>query len=143
MVWITPYRYDIIEFPTITNETIAAPIPRSSTPILPALARMTICQPDLSIPSADIANQVDRDQLCSSYSYPRTKQRVHQSKGSLLTLLSSIDELDEVIFSVHHPVLVQEEDSYGLKVRPVSCVFNSPCDFNSLVLLDQGYSTTV
>ena len=53
---------EIIEFSTQTTETTAVPVP---------LARMTLCQPDVTIPSADVSNQVDRDQQpqpCSSYS---------------------------------------------------------------------------
>ena len=62
---------EIIEFSTQTTETTAVPVPRSSTPTLLPLSRMTLCQPDVAIPSADVSNQVDRDQQlqpCSSYS---------------------------------------------------------------------------
>ena len=61
---------EIIEFSTQTTETTAVPVPRSSTPtLLLPLSRMTLCQPDVTIPSADVS--VDRDQQpqpCSSYS---------------------------------------------------------------------------
>ena len=63
---------EIIEFSTQTTETTAVPVPRSSTPtLLLPLSRMTLCQPDVTIPSADVSNQVDIDQQpqpCSSYS---------------------------------------------------------------------------
>ena len=63
---------EIIEFSTQTTETTEVPVPRSSTPTLfLPLSRMTLCQPDVAIPSADVSNQVDRDQQpqpCSSYS---------------------------------------------------------------------------
>ena len=54
---------EIIEFSTQTTETTAVPVPRSSTPtLLLPLSRTTLCQPDVAIPSADVSNQVDRDQ---------------------------------------------------------------------------------
>ena len=60
---------EIIEFSTQTTETTAVPVPRSSTPtLLLPLARMTLCQPDVTIPSADVSNQVDRDQQPQPYS---------------------------------------------------------------------------
>ena len=61
---------EIIELSTQTTEATAVPVPRSSTPtLLLPLSRMTLCQPDVTIPSSDVSNQVDRDQQpqpCSS-----------------------------------------------------------------------------
>ena len=81
---------------------------------------MTLCQPDVPIPSVDVSNQVDRDQQpqpCSSYSpgpvHEYTEVEVPSSP------LSSTDELDETILSELYPVLVQDEDSYDLEVRPL------------------------
>ena len=100
---------EIIEFSTQTTEATTVPVPRSSTPtlLLLPLSRMTLCQPDVTIPSADVANQVDRDQQpqpCSSYSpepvHEYTKVEVPSSS------LSSTDELDEAIL-------------HDLEVRPL------------------------
>ena len=110
----------IIEFSTQTTETTAVPVPRSSTPILPPLSRMTLCQPDVPIPSADVSNQVDRDQQhqpCSSYSPEPVHEYTEVEVPS--SPLSSTDELDEAIISELHPVLVQDEDSNDLEVRPL------------------------
>ena len=54
----------IIEFSTQTTEATAVPVPRSSTPtLLLPLSRMTLCQPDVAIPSADVPNQVDTNSI--------------------------------------------------------------------------------
>ena len=111
---------EIIEFSTQTTETTAVLVPRSNTPILPPLSRMTLCQPDVPIPSAAISNQVDRDQQpqpCSSY----TPELVHEYTEVEVpsSPLSSTDELDEAILSELQPVLVQDKDSYDLEVRPL------------------------
>ena len=111
---------EIIEFSTQTTETTAVPVPRSITPILPPLSRMTLCQPDVPIPSADVSNQVDRDQQpqpCSSHSIEPVHEYTEVEVPS--SPLSSTDELDEAILSERHPVLVQDEDSYDLEVRPL------------------------
>ena len=62
---------------------------------------------------------MDRDQQhqpCSSYSPESVHEYTEVEVPS--SPLSSTDELDEAILSELHPVLVQDENSYDLEVRP-------------------------
>ena len=91
----------IIEFSTQTTETTAVPVPRSITPtlFLPH-SPMTLCQPDVTIPSVDVSNQVDRDQQpqpCYSCSTETVHEYTEVEVPS--SPLSSTDELDEAILT--------------------------------------------
>ena len=110
---------EIIEFSTQTTEATAVPVPRSFTPtLLLPLSRMTLCQSDVEIPSADVSNQVDRDQQpqpCSSYAHNLSTST---PKLKFPPRLSSTDELDEAIL-------------HDLEIRPLTRT-----DITSFVNLD-------